>query len=220
MRIYKRITKGAALVALSLGLTACVDLQQTESVGPTPIPKVVRVTVAGGEVVIAAPNGFCVDRATIDQNARGTFMLLSDCHVVAKTGEAARMPISTILTASISPTGLVGRENGMKSALAGLGAFFTTPVGLLSLGKSQVEGAVSILETKQTSVALYLLVQDTAYRDGTGVSLRYWRAFTEVNGRLVALSVTGYSDEDPEERRSLRIIRAFVQSIIDANGAT
>ena len=220
MRIFDRLIKGAALVALSLGLMACVDLQQNKPAGPTPIPSVVRVTVAGGEVAIAAPNGFCIDRATIDQNARGTFMLLSDCHVVASTGEAARMPISTILTASISPTGLVGRENGMKSALTGLGEFFKTPVGTLSLGKSQIEGAVSVLQSKQTDVALYLLVQDKAYSDGTGVSPRYWRAFTEVNGRLVALSVTGYSHTDPEEKRSLRIIRAFVQSIIDVNGAT
>jgi hypothetical protein len=146
-------------------------------------------------------------------------MFLSDCRVVASTGKAARVPISSILTASVSPTGLAGSENGMKPALSTLGQFLATPVGVFTLGKSHVKGATSILQTKQTDTALYLLVEDKAFSDDAGVSNRYWRAFTEVNGRLVALSVTGYSDSDPEEKRSLRIIRAFVQAVVDANAA-
>ena len=188
--------------------------------GPTPIPKAVRVSAGDVPVVIASPDGFCIDRATITETASGAFMFLSDCRVIASTGNAARVPISSILTASISPTGLAGSENGMKTALDTLGQFFATPVGVFTLGKSHVSGAVSILQTKQTDTALYLLVEDNAFDDDAGVSNRYWRAFTEVNGRLVALSVTGYTDDDPEEERSLRIIRAFVQAVVDANAAT
>ena len=217
MRIFNILTKGAALVAL-FAVVACTGVENTVS-GPTPIPKAVRVSAGDVELVIASPNGFCIDRATIAENGNGAFMFLSDCRVVASTGKSARMPISSILTASISPTGLAGSENGMKPALETLGQFLATPVGVFSLGKSHVDGAVSILETKQTDLALYLLIEDRAFSDDAGVSNRYWRAFTEVNGRLVALSVTGYSDADPEEKRSLRIIRAFVQSIVDANAA-
>ena len=215
MRICNILTKGAALAALTL-LFACSNVQQ-DGTGPTPIPKAVRVTAGNIDLVVAAPNGFCIDRATIDENSRGTFMFLSDCRVVASTGKAGRVPISSILTASISPTGLVGSEHGMKPALAALGQFLSTPVGAFTLSKSHVDGATSILQIKQTDVALYLLVEDIAFDGSAGVSSRYWRAFTEINGRLVALSVTGYSDADPEEARSLRIIRGFVQAIIDAN---
>ena len=217
MRIYNILTKGAALVALSV-VVACTGVQDTAT-GPTPIPKAVRVTAGDVAVVIASPNGFCIDRATIAENANGAFMFLSDCRVVASTGKAARVPISSILTASISPTGLAGIENGMKPALSTLEQFLATPVGVFTLGKSHVDGAVSILQTKQTDTALYLLVEDKAFSDDAGVSSRYWRAFTSVNGRLVALSVTGYSDSDPDEKRSLRIIRAFMQAIVDANAA-
>ena len=218
MRIFKFLTKGAALVALSV-LVACTGVQDTAT-GPTPIPKAVRVTAGDVAVVIAAPDGFCIDRATIAESTKGAFMFLSDCRVVASTGKASRVPISSILTASISPTGLAGSENGMKPALGALGQFLATPVGVFSLSKSQVNGATSLLQTKQTDTALYLLVEDNAFSDEAGVSNRYWRAFTEVNGRLVALSVTGYSDSDPEEKRSLRIIRSFMQAIVDANTAT
>ncbi len=217
MRTFNILTKGAALVALSI-VVACTTVQDTGT-GPTPIPKAVQVSAGDVPVVIAAPGGFCINRATIAENANGAFMFLSDCRVLADTGAASRVPISAILTASISPTGLAGSENGMKPALSALGQFLATPVGAFSLGKSQVNGAVSILETKQTDTALYLLVEDRAFHDDAGVSNRYWRAFTEVNGRLVALSVTGYSDVDPEEKRSLRIIRDFMQAIVDANTA-
>jgi len=218
MRTFKTLTKGAALVALSV-VVACTGLQNTAT-GPTPIPKAVRVSAGDVAVVIASPGGFCVNRATITENANGAFMFLSDCRVVANTGQAGRIPISAILTASISPSGLAGSEKGMQAALGTLGQFLATPVGVFSLGKSQVNGAVSVLQTKQTDTALYLLVEDVAFSDDAGVSNRYWRAFTEVNGRLVALSVTGYSDADPDEKRSLRIIRDFMQAIVDANTAT
>lgn len=218
MRIFDRPIKWLVPLALATMLASCGDFQ-TGSVpdGPTPIPKAMHVIAGGVDLVIAAPKGFCIDRATVVENDNGAFLSLSDCHLVQSTGQAARMPISTILTVSISPTGLVGRENGMKPALTALGDFLATPVGVFTLGKSQVNGAVSILATKQTEVALYLLVQDTAFADGAGVSNRFWRAFTEVNGRLIGFSVTGYLDSDPDEARSLRIIRALVQSTIDAN---
>ncbi len=218
MRTFKFLTKGAALVALCV-VVACTGVQDSAT-GPTPIPKAVRVTAGDVAIVVASPDGFCIDRATITENTKGAFMFLSDCRVVAATGKAGRLPISAILTASISPTGLAGRENGLKPALGTLGQFLATPVGVFTLGKSHVDGATSILQTKQTDTALYLLVEDKGFSDDAGVSNRYWRAFTEVNGRLVALSVTGYSDSDREEKRSLRIIRAFVQAIVDANAAT
>lgn len=215
-RFNKSLINGVALAFLTV-LIACTGGEQDSASGPTPIPKAVRVSAGGVELVIASPNGFCIDRATIAENSRGTFMFLSDCRVVASTGKAGRVPISAILTASISPTGLVGSEYGMQPALSALKQFLTTPVGAFTLSKSHVDGSTRILQTKQTDAALYLLVEDTAFDGSAGLSNRYWRAFTEVNGRLVALSVTGYSDSDPEEERSLRIIRGFVQSIIDAN---
>lgn len=218
MPTFKRIRHWAALAALSLLLLGCTGGPVADGgLGPTPIPQSVMVTAGDVAITIAAPPGFCVDRATIDENPRGVFMFLSDCQKVAGTGRAARMPLSAILTASISPTGLIGSENGAKPALKALGEFLASPVGLFSMGKSNEDGAVEILKAKQSDVALYVLVQDSAYRDPAGASSRYWRAFSEINGRLVALSVTGYAKNDQDEERALRIIRAFMQAIRDAN---
>lgn len=216
MLIFKTIIKGAALVALSAFLAGCAS----DSVGvnpfANPIPQAVNVTAGDTPIIVAAPPGFCVDRATVEENSGGAFMFLSDCHI-PEDGIGARTPITAILTATISPTGLPGVEAGLKPALTSLSQFLESPVGLFSMGKSQVEGAVSIIEAKQSERALYLLIEDTAFNDDAGASNRFWRAFTEIKGRLVALSVTGYARNDTEEARALRIIRAFMQITIDAN---
>ncbi len=215
MRTFKGQIRGGAVAAL-LVLIGCAGGQEHLSPGIDPVPRAVSVTAGGAPLTIAAPQGFCVDRATIDENPNGVFMFLSDCHI-QENGRGARTPITAILTASVSPTGLPGVEQGLKPALTALARFLETPVGTFTLSKSNVEGAVSILQSKQSERALYLLIEDAAFVDDAGASNRFWRAFTEVNGRLVALSVTGYKDNDPEEERALRIIRAFMQATLDAN---
>ncbi len=216
MLTFKAIIKGAALVALSVLVAGCASNSAGINPFANPIPQAVNVTAGDTHIVVAAPPGFCVDRATIEENPGGVFMFLSDCHV-PEGGTGARTPITAILTATISPTGLPGVEAGLKPALTSLSQFLESPVGLFSMGKSQVEGAVSILEAKQSERALYLLIEDTAFNDNAGASNRFWRAFTEIRGRLVALSVTGYARNDTDEARALRIIRAFMQVTIDAN---
>lgn len=217
MRTFKTLLKGAALVALSSFVLGCAG--GPVEIGPSPIVKSTIVEAGRTEVTVAAPDGFCIDRATIDENPRGAFMFLSDCRVLETPDGTtlARLPISAILTASISASGLGEPEEPLDVALTSLKGFLASPVGLFTLGKSHVEGAVSILNTKQTDAALYVLVQDAAFDDDAGASNRYWRAFTEMNGRLMVLTVTGYVDGDSGEARSLRILRAFVSATINAN---
>ena len=218
MRTFKGHIRGGVTAAL-LVLIGCAGGQEHLAPGIDPVPRAVTISSADVPIVIAAPEGFCVDRATIDDNPQGVFMFLSDCHIRAN-GRGARTPISAILTASVSPSGLPGVEQGLQPALTALAGFLDTPVGAFSLSKSNVEGAATILESKQSDRALYLLIHDAAFNGQAGASNRFWRAFTEINGRLVALSVTGYNGDDPDEERALRIIRAFMQTTLDANMVT
>ena len=219
MWTFKGQIRGGYLAALSLILIGCAGGQEHLSPGLDPVPRAVTISSADVPIVIAAPQGFCVDRATIDEAPQGVFMFLSDCHI-RDNGRGARTPITAILTAGISPTGLPGVEQGLKPALTALAEFLNTPVGAFSMSKSNVEGAATILQSKQSERALYLLIHDAAYNDQAGASNRFWRAFTEINGRLVSLSVTGYNGNDPDEERALRIIRTFMQTTLDANMVT
>jgi len=179
-----------------------------------------RVVNAGGTAVtVAAPAGFCIDEKLVDEARTGAFVFLSDCASNPETGgpTIARVPISAVLTASISNTGLPGSEAGTPKALEQLQKFLETPFGQLTLSKSHNPATLTLLSISRTDTAVYAYVEDRAQTTTTGESPRFWRAFTEVNGRLAALSATGYNAADPEQARIQRILEAFVASMQAAN---
>ncbi len=177
------------------------------------------VKVGGSEVVIAGPPGFCVDERLVDEARVGAFVFLSDCAINPDNSgpTIARVPISAVLTASVSNKGLPGSESGLPVALSQLQKFLKTPFGQLTLSKSRNPGTLTVLSIERTDVAVYAFVEDLTQTTRTGESPRFWRAFTEVGGRLVALSATGYSTADPEQARIKRIIEAFVAAMHAAN---
>ncbi len=178
-----------------------------------------RVVKAGGtDITVAGPEGFCIDERLVDEARVGAFVFLSDCAVNPGEGPSiARVPISAVLTASISNKGLPGAEAGMDTALAQLETFLNTPFGQLTLSKSRNPATLNVLSITRTGNAVYAFIQDATPTTHTGESPRFWRAFTEVNGRLAALSATGYNAADPEQKRIKAIIEAFVASMQAAN---
>ena len=179
-----------------------------------------RVVSAGGvDVTVAGPQGFCIDERLVDEARTGAFVFLSDCASNPETGgpTIARVPISAVLTASISTNGLPGADEGMTAALDQLKAFLETPYGQLTLSKSHNPATLTVLSMSRTGGAVYAYIEDLTQTTRTGESPRFWRAFIEVNGRLAALSATGYNAADPEQARIKRILEAFVGSMQAAN---
>ena len=179
--------------------------------------------VAGGvPVVVAGPAGFCIDAHTAEQNRAGAFVILYDCgQTEAGRATIADVPLSAVLVAAVSPSGLLGaRERGTGGALADLEAFLRSPAGLPSLGKGRVPGAVSILRSYRRNDALYILVQDLAAPTGAGLSPRYWRAFAEVNGRLTSLSANALANADTGEAQARTLAEAFVAAMQAANAVS
>jgi hypothetical protein len=204
--------KPRLLLALLPFLAACA-FSPTEGILRT------RVVKAGGvDITVAGPPGFCIDERLVDEARVGAFVFLSDCAANPGDGPSiARVPISAVLTASISNKGLPGAENGMAAGLAQLEAFLNTPFGQLTLSKSHNPEALHVLSITRTDTAVYAFVQDLTPTTHTGESPRFWRAFTEVNGRLAALSATGYNAADPDQARIKRILEAFVAAMQAAN---
>lgn len=177
------------------------------------------VSAGGRDVVVAGPAGFCIDRRTGVENSAGAFIILADC-AQTSAGQATieDVPLSAVLIATVTPSGLLGaREHGAAGAFGDLEAFLRSPAGLPSLGKGREPGAVRIVTSFTRSDALYLLIEDSAAPSGAGLSPRFWRAFTEVNGRLASLSVNSFAGADPNETRARDIAIAFVAAMQGAN---
>jgi len=205
-------TKPRLLLALIPLIAAC-------SFSPTEGIMHERVVKAGGvDVTVAGPQGFCIDERLVDEARVGAFIFLSDCAANPGAGPSiARVPISAVLTASISNKGLPGGEENMSAALAQLQTFLETPFGQLTLSKSRNPATLNVLSITRTDNAIYAFIQDGTPTTHTGESARFWRAFTEVNGRLAALSATGYNAADPEQARIKAILEAFVAAMQAAN---
>ena len=212
--IFGALPMNRILLLLALPLLSACAFSPTEGIMHE------RVVRAGGaDVVIAGPAGFCIDERLVDEAGAGAFVFLSDCASNPDTSgpTIARVPISAVLTASVSNNGLPGSEAGMVAALSDLKSFLETPFGQLTLSKSHNPNTLTVLSIERDNTAVYAFVEDLTQTTRTGESPRFWRAFTEVGGRLVAISATGYNASDPDQERVKRIIEAFVESLHAAN---
>ncbi|WP_375688477.1 hypothetical protein [Pseudooceanicola sp. LIPI14-2-Ac024] len=171
-----------ALIACVLltGLPACLDATAggegslfavvstlSRPIGD-PLP---QAPIAGGEILVKGPEGYCVDGSSLDNRATGGFAMLASCYVMTggKSGPQVAPVVMTVAASPLDPA--VGVPS--RDALAG--AFAPAPV----LARSQVRGV-------------------TLVHLGTGgdtrvpqADPRHWRGAMELNGFLVLFAVYG-----------------------------
>ena len=227
----------AAVLAAALLLAAC---EQPGVSGTT--ANQTTVTAGGQRVTILAPAGFCVDPRSTSVTSTGASVLVSDCQLLARdsgaaprlTGAAAsagtaappdpmaaaasdRPPVGTAMTASVSPTGL-GDAGPATRSLADLAAYAKTPEGLALIGRNGQPEGVRLLDSVTRDGVLYLHVEDRGPQPIPGLGPRFWRAFLEANGRLVAVSELGFAG-GLDKQSGFNLVSAFARAIKAANPA-
>lgn len=201
----------AAPAALALLLAACAPAGIAGGA-----PTRTSVELAGAEIVVAAPQGFCIDRRSTRRSAAGAFVLVGDCALLGPVGGRARPPVGAVMTASVSTAGL-GEGARAAQSLARLASFAATPAGLSALGRSGESARTRILATRTRGDALYLLVEDAGPQRGPELDRRFWRAFLEVGGRLTVLSLLAFEDAGIDPQRGLELLTAFADAVQRAN---
>ena len=174
------------------------------------------MNVAGQALTIAAPSGFCIDGDSTATSDAGAFVLMSDCALLGGGGTPA---VPAAMTASISTGGLGGEGDDPVQSLADLAEFVGSGEGRALLGRSGGSGAVRVLATQQHGEVLYVLVEDRGPQPIPGVERRFWRAFLEVDGHIVALSVLGFEDSGLDAQEGLDLVAALAAATRAANGA-
>ena len=215
MPTFRRL---AAALAAVLALAGC-DPAGVSGAGATRT----TVTVAGQPVTVAAPAGFCVDRRSTSVTSTGAFVLISDCALLGQssTGASAataRPPMGAALTASVS-TGGLGDGGPATQSLADLERYAATPPGRALVGRSGQSAAVRILATQTQGGVLYMLVEDRGSQPIAGIDPRFWRAFLEVNGRLIALSELNFAGSGRDAQDGLNAVASFANAVQRANPA-
>ncbi len=182
------------------------------------------VFVAKGQQVALEPaNGFCIAPESVDVGPASGFAMIGDCPATAtpKDGEAQlEVPraIPALLTVSIAEEPMFAPGSPRGAALTDLERFLATPDGLATVGRSGKADAVSIVETRAIGDALYVHVEDRDVSALPMLAERFWRAFVEVNGRMVLVSLSGFREGPLEADQMLAHLAAQVVAVREANG--
>ncbi len=156
----------AALLGIGILLSACVPIaggmSGTRSAG-----------ILNGGMTVAAPNGYCIDRAASQTMADAAVILIGRC------SNSADVPPAAIAVT----VGAAGSAGVLAAGPAEMASYFRSAEGRAALSRQGRADAVTVLDVSSAGGAIVLHLTDTAVGD-------YWRAVLGVRGRLVTLAVS------------------------------
>ncbi|PJI86286.1 hypothetical protein BC777_2654 [Yoonia maricola] len=184
-----------------LSVTACTLTDTATS------PATRSVALGEGAVVATTPEGYCVDEVA-SQTARD-FAILAPC---ATLGAQAGVPsVIGFATVQVGPA-----ESGSAAVdeLA-LRDYLITEDGARLLSQSGDAADVDILSSQAFNSQVMVHFADAGPPPFAGLQQEEWRAFTNINGRLVTIGVRGLAAAPLTEGPGatlLKLILAGVQA--------
>ncbi len=183
----------------ALVLTACTTTVTTRS-----------VAMLEGEIVATTPTGYCVDDEV--STPQTGFVVLAPC---ATLGAAEAAPgVIGVATLQVGPPD----SGSVAGAEIALRDFLITDAGTALLSQSGDPDGVDILSTQAFNSQVMIHFTDTAPPPMAGLQNEEWRAFTDINGRLVTIAVRGLTVaplQDGPGAALLKLILAGVQAATD-----
>ncbi|MEM1345822.1 MAG: hypothetical protein AAGI34_14760 [Pseudomonadota bacterium] len=189
-------------------------------------PERTFVSATGRDLVLRPVEGLCLTREGIELTERGVFAVVADC--LAETvpepveGEDAslyRLPptFPGLITISVSGQPMFDQTVPGADALATLREFLSTEAGRAMLGRNGLGKTVEVVDTRVLSDALYVHVRDTHSGGLSLLAPDFWRAFVELNGRMVLVTVSGFRDRPLGETAMIGVLAAQVMRLRAAN---
>lgn len=201
--MLRRIALWAVAAA---GLAACEPMLNPSG----PPPASVRLANA---VNVQGPQGYCVD--PVVTKPREGFALLAACAAMtADDSDAypAAIALITVQVGAVDSAVVQGQEDAFS-------AFMDTPQGAALLSASAIGGPVAVRLTQTDPNAVAVYTEDAGPPGISGTQPQAWRMFTDINGRLVTISVRGLSDVALSQSRSRALLDATLAVLRAANGA-
>jgi hypothetical protein len=141
------------------------------------------IRVAGSEVVVAGPPGYCVDRSLTQDQGQNAFVMMGSCASISGRLDQPSPAAPAVLTVGISP------EIGLQVPVSALRDYVNSQAGRAALSRSGDVSRFEIIETMSDDGVLFIHARDGAGDTFPGVADTFWRALFPLNGRLVTASV-------------------------------
>ncbi len=169
------------------------------------------VAVARNSVVIGGPAGYCVDRKSSRLAGDTAFVLLGGCASISRNANAGSPVFPAILTASVTKKSET--EAAVETELDQMAQVLVSARGRATLARDGRADSVDILDTRREGGAVFILLRDNSPNPTPGLQTNYWRGLSDLNGRLISLSVVGFASQPLSRDAGLGILRGFLDRI-------
>jgi hypothetical protein len=185
--MWRPIKAGVSL-SLVLVLAGCL----TPTDGPSSVPVLRQVALAGGTVIVTPPRGYCIDADSVsDRQGRG-FALIGSCNTL--TGAASGVFVEpAIITLSVTKAqnGDTKTDSNTFQTALGRGKILRA-INRDDLSLLQVEGGATIPPSADE---------------------RHWRGLMQVNGQVIGLALYGATDGPMTGDQGMRLLVDLADAI-------
>lgn len=150
-----------------------------------PVAVAQPVALLTGDLVVTPPAGYCAD--PVSSRLRAGFAVFAPCVTLGTDA-----PVPSIIGVAIVQAGDTGSAM-VTGGETGLRDFLTSPqgAGLLSKGSG---ATITVISSQTSGGRVTVHFRDTGAPPMDGLGPDEWRAFTDIGGRLVTVSVRGLDD--------------------------
>jgi hypothetical protein len=167
------------------------------------------VAMLNGDLVVAPPAGYCAD--PVSSRLRDGFAVIAPCVTL---GTEAPVPsilgVATVQAGAVSSAMVTGAEASLRD-------FLTGPQGASLLSKGNGGASISVVSSQAFDGRVTVHFRDSAEPPMDGLGQDEWRAFTDVNGRLVTVSVRGLADAPLSASRGASLLDRMMQGLTAGN---
>ncbi len=208
---------GTGLLCGMLVLSACGNTGLPSAFKPNTAtkhiltPQTETVILDSGSITISPPPGFCKDTTSSKTTEESTFFIYANCGNISTEGKYSTdgTLFSGLVTTSVAKTASFETENDINS----ISEFLSSPEGLKTLSTSGDANAVSILDKRQSSDAVFLQIKD----QNSPVSQNVWKSFLNKNNHLVTVTMLKDKDDRLTDEQAMQFLQSYSETISNTN---
>ena len=171
----------------------------------TPVATQNSLVFSESNIIVQAPTGYCVDGPASEPETG--FAVLGLCATLGGTqGTPGTAAVATI---QIGPAGS-GSVSGSETAMRD---FLETPAGAAILSGSGQSNTVSAVDARAADGRVTVQFSDSAPHSMAGLQTHEWRAFKDVNGRLVTIALRGLASAPLDDSTGIWLLNAITTGV-------
>ena len=178
------------------------------------LPNAVSILSGEKKLIIAAPEGFCVDQKLSSKVKGSITLFVIDCvQVQGSVGHNnLRRPISAILTATV-----IELENVEMKSITELKELLIQKPGINFLSRENSNALLKVHKVESDRDLLFFLIEQRRPNIEVKQSDYFWRVFFFLDGRIISMTASNFIDSTESRNKSKTLIREFANNTLFAN---